>query len=76
MERLLKVLHEVRPDIDFAACDDLVMGGRIESIDIVQIMAAISEEYDIDIPPREIKMKNFNSAQAILEMIERVLQQQ
>ena len=72
MEKLLEMLHRIRPDVDFESCENLVFDGIIESFDIVMIMGAISEEYGITVPPREIKIQNFNSAKAMLEMIERI----
>ena len=40
--------------------------------DLLQIISTIDDEYDISIPAAEIIPANFNSAAALLEMIERL----
>ncbi len=69
MDRLLELLSEVRDDIDFEMCDDLIDGKVLTSFDIIQIIAVIDDEYDIDIPAAKIVPENFNSAEAIYELI-------
>ena len=41
-------------------------------IDILQIISALNEAYDISIPASEIVPANFNSAEALLAMVERL----
>jgi len=72
MEELLELLEEVRDDIDFANSDGLIDDGILESFDIIQIVAAINETFDVEIPALSIIPENFNSAQAMMEMIERL----
>ncbi|EHJ02119.1 hypothetical protein CDLVIII_5648 [Clostridium sp. DL-VIII] len=72
MEKLIKLLEEVRDDVDFNECKTLVDEGILDSFDIIQIVNLIDEEYDIEIPAIEIIPENFNSAQAIFNMIQRL----
>ena len=74
MEELLEILQEVRDDIDFELCDTLIDDGILESFDIIQIVAAINEAFDIEIPATQIMPRNFNSAEAMYDMIERLLE--
>ncbi len=73
MERLLELLSEVREDVDFENCEDLIDGKILNSFDIIQIISALDEEYDISIPASEIVPDNFNSAKRILAMVERLM---
>ncbi len=73
MEKLLQILSGIRPDIDFEQCDDLIMSGLISSFDILQIVAVLSDEYDVDIPPREIRAANFKNLSSINRMLIKVM---
>ena len=72
MKELLELLKDVRDDVDFESCTDLIDGKVLNSFDIIQIISVIDEEYDVEIPAKEIKAENFNSVQAIYDMIQRL----
>lgn len=67
MERLLEILSEIKEDVDFSTCTTLIDDGILDSFDILQIISALNEEYDISIPASEIMPQNFNSAEAPLQ---------
>lgn len=69
MEELLEILQDVRDDVDFENCETLIDDGILESFDIIQLVSAINENFDIEIPATQISPKNFNSAKAMMEMI-------
>lgn len=75
MEKLIELLKGVRDDVDFSQCTTLVDEGILDSFDIIEIINVIDEEYDIKIPAIEIVPENFNSAEAILNMIQRLLEE-
>ena len=72
MERLLELLREVKEDVDFENEEALIDDHILDSFDILQIISTLNDEYDISIPATEIIPKNFNSAKAMLEMVERL----
>ena len=72
MERLLELLKEVKEDVDFENEESLIDDHILDSFDILQIISTLNDEYDISIPATEIIPKNFNSAKAMLEMVERL----
>lgn len=73
MDEILEILENVNPDIDFESCDTLVDDGVLASLDIVSIIAELSDAFDITIPARDIVPENFNSAAAMYEMVQRLL---
>lgn len=75
MEKLIELLKSVRDDVDFENCTTLVDEGILDSFDIVEIVNLIDDEYDIQIPATEIVPENFNSAEALLELIERIMEE-
>lgn len=72
MEALLEILTNLHPEVDFETCNTLVDDKIIDSFDIVTIISEINDEYDVVIPAEEIVPDNFNSAQALYELITRL----
>ncbi len=72
MDELLAILQDLHPEVDFETCNTLVDDKIIDSFDIVSIISEISEEFDVVIPAEEIVPENFNSAQALYELIQRL----
>lgn len=70
MEQLLKVLQEACPAIDFTASDALIDDGILDSLDIVTIVTALMDEYDVEISVDDLVPENFNSVSAIYALIE------
>ena len=72
MEQLLEILSGLHPEVDFENTDGLIDDGILDSLDIVSIVSAVYSELDVTIPPEEIVPENFNSAQALMELIARL----
>ena len=72
MEELLKILEDVRDDIDFANTKDLIDSKILTSFDVIQLISTLDDEYDISIPAAEIVPTNFNSAESIYALIQRL----
>ena len=73
MEEILDILNGLGLDVDFEHCTTLIDDGILESLDIVTVIAELSDAFDITIPAREIVPENFNSAEAMLNMVNRLL---
>ena len=71
MEKLLKILKRVKPEVDFIENNNLIDKGILDSIDIVTIISEIEMEYLIEFDPEEIDPDNFQSDLTMLEMIEK-----
>ena len=69
MEAWLENLNDLHPEVDFETCNTLVDDKIIDSFDIVTIISEVNEEYDVVIPAEEIIPENFNSAEALYELI-------
>ncbi len=72
MERLIKILRELHEDVDFETEEQLIDGGILDSLDIVTLITEINEEFDVSIPAEEIIPENFNSAAAIMALINKL----
>ncbi|MBE6577113.1 MAG: acyl carrier protein [Ruminococcaceae bacterium] len=69
MEKLLEILAELHPEVDFETTEDLIDDGILDSLDIVSLVAAIDTEFDVTVPAEEIIPENFNSAKALFALI-------
>lgn len=72
MQELLEILKEILPNVEWESDFELVDEGILNSIDIITIISEITDEYDIKISTDEMKAENFNSVQAIYDMIKRL----
>ena len=72
MEQLLEILSGLHPDVDFLTTTDLIDDGILDSLDIVTLVTEIHAEFDVTIPAEEIVPENFNSAEALMSLIERL----
>lgn len=72
MDKLLKILEGIRPDIDFANATKLIDDHLLDSFDIIQIVNELNEEYDIEINVVDLVPDNFNTVEAILKLVEKL----
>ncbi len=72
MEELMKLLTETCPGIDFAGSEALIDDGILDSLDIVTIVSALMDAYDVTITVDDLVPENFNSVGAMLALIERL----
>lgn len=72
MEELIEILEGIHPDVDYNTCESLIDDGILDSFDIVTLISEINQEFDVVISAEHIVPENFNSAQALYELIERL----
>ena len=72
METLLKILSELRPDVDFENETALITDGVLDSFDIVALVAELNDAFDIEIKPNNLIPENFNSVNAMMALIEQL----
>ena len=71
-EKLLEILNQVKPGVDYEQETALVDKQFLDSIDIISIISELSDAFDVDVPFDEIVPDNFNSLEAMMAMIERL----
>lgn len=72
MEKLMQILKELRPDVDFGTEEELITEGILDSFDVVALVEMIREGFEVEVQPEDLVPDNFNSAKAIMTMIERI----
>ena len=73
MDKILEILKELRPDVNFETEKALIDGGVLSSFDIITLIEELSDAYDIDIETDDIIPENLNSAEGIYRLVQRVL---
>ena len=72
MEQLLEILKNIRPDVDFENEKALIDDGFLDSFDVVSIISEIDDVFGVQIRINELDPENFNSAEAIWKLIQRL----
>ena len=72
MEQFIEQLKKLKKGVDFENETSLFDGGFLKSFDIIQIISMMDREYGIAVPPSQIIPDNFNSAQAMWDMMQRL----
>lgn len=72
MEKLLSILQEIRPDVDFVNEKKLIDDAILDSFDIISIVSELNEAYNIEIDVEDLEPDNFNTVEAMLELIEKL----
>lgn len=74
MDEIIEILTDLHPDINFETEKNLVDNKILDSFDIVSVIAEINENFDVAISAEEITPENFNSAQSIWALVERLME--
>lgn len=70
-DTVLEILQDIRSDIDFENETALIDDDMLESLDIVAIVGEFNEEFDVEISVEDLLPENFNSVDAMVELITR-----
>lgn len=72
-EKIMEILEDLRPDVDFETEDKLVSGGILASFDIVSLVTELSDEFGISVGPKHLVADNFDSVDAIVKLMEQLV---
>ena len=69
-KQIIEILSEICPGIDFETETALIDDGLIDSLDIVAVVTELMEAFDVELAVDDLTPENFNSVEAIEELIE------
>ena len=69
-KQIIEILSEICPGIDFETETALIDDGLIDSLDIVAAVTELMEAFDVELGVDDLTPENFNSVEAIEELIE------
>ncbi|MCR5089633.1 MAG: acyl carrier protein [Oscillospiraceae bacterium] len=70
MEKLYELLENCCPNVDFRKEKALITDKIIDSMDLMSIISDIEDGFDISIEMDKIEAANFDSAEAIWNLVE------
>lgn len=73
MKELLEILARVKPHVQFTDnTENIITDELLDSIDIVELVGELNDEFDIEIKVTDMVPENFESTVAIMNMIKRL----
>ena len=72
MEKILEILEEIQPDVDFEKEAHLITDGILDSFDVVTVAAEIDAQLGVRLPAEELLPENFESAEALYRLVQRL----
>lgn len=76
MDKLIEILESIEPDVDYQKETKLIDNHILNSLAIISLVAEIEEKFDITIPTVEIVPDNFNSAASLMDLINRLQEEE
>lgn len=76
MDELLEILEEINPYIDYSTEKNLIDGKCLDSLSILTLITNICDTFDIEIGPKWMRNENFNSVEAMWEMIQTIQEEE
>ena len=70
-EQIIEILSEICPGVDFETETALIDDGLVDSLAIVSIVTELMDAFDVEISVEDLQPENFNSVDAIAELIQR-----
>lgn len=73
MDKLIEIIREICPAAeDIENCKTLIDDEIIDSFDMVALVTEIMDAFDVEISVDDIIPENFNSVEAMMDLIERL----
>ncbi len=69
MKSVAEILKEIRPEFDFAASNDFIADGMLDSFDMITLVSALDKNYAVSIPGTEILPENFANISTIMDLL-------
>lgn len=75
MEKIIEILNSLKSGVDFMNEKNLVTGKVLDSIEITSLIASLEDEFDIEIGMEYMENANFDSVEAMWEMVQEILEE-
>jgi D-alanine--poly(phosphoribitol) ligase subunit 2 len=69
-DEILRVLAEIRPELDFCSSTSFIEDGMLDSMDIAALTAALDKRYAISIQGTDIVPEHFKNIEAIAGLLQ------
>lgn len=63
------ILNNIKPEVEFDQSNNFVTEGLLDSFDIVTLVVALDEEFEISIEGQDITPMNFTTIEGIISLL-------
>lgn len=74
-EKIIEVLKDYNDELTEDMDRDLIASDILDSFDIVKVVVALEDALDIVIDVADVELENFQTANAIVAMVKRIMEQ-
>lgn len=74
-ETILEILEDVNEEIIAYDGDDMYGEGVITSVEVLDIVSNIEDEFDIEIDAKYVVSENFANKEAIIELVRKLVEE-
>ena len=67
--KIYLILENIRPEVNFKSTTNFITEGYLDSFDIVSLVSAIDEEFNISIDGTDIIPENFETIDSIILLV-------
>ncbi len=72
LEKVIEILKGINEDVDYTQENALIDNEILDSFDVVGLVSELQDEFDVEIVVDYLTPENFNSAESICNLIERL----
>ena len=70
-EKILEILQDIRPEVDFNDSEDFIEDGYLDSFDMVALVSNLDKTFCISILGEDIIPENFANLEAIENIVKK-----
>lgn len=70
MDKIVKILEEIKGGVDYMNETSLISDGIIESFDMITLIFKLNEEFGIEIGVEDVVPENFETVESIFKLVE------
>lgn len=70
-EKILEILQDLRPELDFTESNDFIEDGYLDSFDMVALVSNLDKTFCISILGEDIIPENFANLEAIEKIVKK-----
>ena len=71
-DKVLEILKEVKPTVNLEGITDIIDGGYLDSMELMGLITYIGDVFGVEVDFEWITPENFNSVDAIAEMVRKL----
>lgn len=70
-EKILEILQDLRPELDFTESNDFIEDGYLDSFDMIALVSQLDKNYSISILGEDIIPENFSNIENIINTVKK-----